>query len=92
MICLWSSTKIRASPDASTAAKTLIMDYDLSEPQAKAILDMKLQKLSSLEQDKIREENDNLTKLIAELKEILASEQKILNIIKDELKISPYQD
>jgi len=77
--------KIKASKDIEFATKMLISDYNLTELQAKAILDMKLQKLASLEQQKIISENDELKKLIAELKEILASEKRILEIIKKEL-------
>jgi DNA gyrase subunit A len=57
----------------------------ITERQALAILDMKLQKLAALEQEKIKKENSDLLKLIEELKSILASEQKILDIIKNEL-------
>lgn len=78
--------KIKASKDVQAATAVLIKDYTLTDIQAKAILDMKLQKLASLEQEKIRKEHENLLKLIKELKEILASEQKILELIKKELQ------
>ncbi len=77
--------KIKQSKDVETARNILMSDYSLTDLQAKAILDMRLQKLSSLEQDKIREEHQSLIVLIGELKEILADNQKILGIIKKEL-------
>ncbi len=77
--------KIKASKDVKQATTTLTKDYKLTKIQAKAILDMKLQKLASLEQEKIKTEHKELLKLIKELKSILADEQKILNIIKEEL-------
>ncbi len=77
--------KIKQSADAAVAEVMLQADYALSEIQAKAILDMKLQRLASLEQEKIRSEHQELLKLIVALKDILASEQKILDIIKAEL-------
>jgi len=60
--------------------------YNLTEIQAKAILEMKLQKLSSLEQQKIKDEHAELGKLIEKLKAILADENEILKIIKIELE------
>lgn len=77
--------KIKQSRDAEVAKNVLISDYSLTEIQAKAILEMRLQKLASLEQEKIKEEHKSLVELIAELKAILASEQRILEIIKKEL-------
>ena len=59
-----------------------MVHYTLSEEQALAILDTKLQRLTSLEQNKIKEEYDNLLKLIKELTEILQDPLKIYNIIK----------
>lgn len=76
---------IKAAKSVAEAKQGLVQDYKLSEKQAQAILDMKLQRLTSLEQDKIREEHAGLLKLIEQLKEILASEPKILGIIKSEL-------
>lgn len=78
--------KIKKSKDAETATQMLIADYSLDEIQAKAILDMKLQRLASLEQQKIRDEHAELMNLIEELKSILASEKRILDIIKKELE------
>jgi len=59
--------------------------YKLSELQAQAILDMKLQRLTSLEHAKVKEEHDTLLETIIELKGILASEPKIFDIIKQEM-------
>lgn len=77
--------KIKASRGTKEALETLVTDYSLSEIQAKEILEMKLQKLSSLEQEKIREENIQLKQYEQELKSILSSEQKVLQIIKTDL-------
>ncbi len=77
---------IKQSKSTVEARDGLIAKYELSEKQAMAILDMKLQKLTNLEQDKIKEEHKGLLELIEELKAILASEQKILEIIKKELE------
>jgi DNA gyrase subunit A len=71
------------SPDAAKDA--LMRQLDLSEIQAKAILDMRLQRLTQLERHKIVEEHEQTLALIADLKGILASEARLLGIIKDEL-------
>ena len=71
------------SPDAAKDA--LMRQLDLSEIQAKAILDMRLQRLTQLERHKIVEEHEQTLALIADLKGILASESRLLGIIKDEL-------
>jgi len=76
---------VKKSRSTQEAKEGLVHNYKLTEKQAVAILDMKLQKLTSLEQDSIRQEHKGLLKLIEELKIILASEQKILEIIKKEL-------
>ncbi|MFA5175972.1 MAG: DNA gyrase subunit A [Candidatus Nanoarchaeia archaeon] len=76
---------IKKSKSVEEAKQNLIVTYTLSSEQAIAILDMKLQRLTSLEKEKIIEEFNYLVKLIVELKEILASEIRILKIIKDEL-------
>ena len=76
---------IKASKTVADASAALQNNYPLSEIQAKAILEMRLQKLSSLEQEKIKTEYDDLIKLIKELTTILEDEQKILGIIKEEL-------
>ena len=71
------------SPDAAKDA--LVRQLQLSEIQAKAILDMRLQRLTQLERHKIVEEHEQTLALIEDLKGILASEQRLLGIIKDEL-------
>ena len=76
---------IKESKSAEEAKTALINNFKLTDEQALATLDLKLQKLASLEQEKIRQEHSDLLKLIEELKSILASEQKILEIIKKEL-------
>ncbi|MBI4145339.1 DNA gyrase subunit A [Candidatus Woesearchaeota archaeon] len=77
---------IKQSKSAEAARIGLVGRYKLSEIQAQAILDMKLQKLTSLEQDKIREEQKELLTLITDLKDILAKEPRILHIITQELE------
>ncbi len=76
---------IRASANPEEAREGLMSSFKLSEVQAKAILDMRLQKLTGLERDKIREEFDELMKTIAHLKSILADEGMRMDIIKEEL-------
>ncbi|MCB0815831.1 MAG: DNA gyrase subunit A, partial [Flavobacteriales bacterium] len=75
---------IRASQTPEEAKDGLMGQFALSEIQAKAILDMRLQRLTGLERDKIREEHAELMKTIAYLKEVLADEGLRLKIIKDE--------
>jgi DNA gyrase subunit A len=75
---------IRASKTVAEARQFLIGSYALTGIQANAILDMKLQKLANLEQQSIRDEHTALLKTIIELQAILASEQRILDIIKKE--------
>lgn len=76
---------IRGSKTADEAKNGLMERFKLSEPQAQAILDMRLQRLTGLERDKIENEYQELVKLIAELKAILADEEKVLDIIREEL-------
>ncbi len=76
---------IRGSKTVVEASEKLQSTFKLSEIQAKAILDMRLQKLVSLEIEKIQEEYDELMKLIEELKFILSSEDKQKEIVKEEL-------
>lgn len=76
---------IRASRTPEDARNGLMEKFELSEIQAKAILDMRLQKLTGLERDKLKEEYDELMKLIEHLKAILNSEDMRMDIIKDEL-------
>jgi DNA gyrase subunit A len=71
------------SPDAAKTA--LVAQLQLSEIQARAILDMRLQRLTQLERHKIVEEHEQTLALIADLKGILASDQRLMGIIKDEL-------
>ncbi|MGO2117481.1 MAG: DNA gyrase subunit A [Fusobacterium sp.] len=77
---------IRASPDGSTAKEALIEKYAFSEVQAKAIMDMKLQRLTGLEREKIENEFVELEKKIKEFKLILANKNEVYEIIKKELK------
>lgn len=76
---------LKRSKTAEDAKHSLVANYQLSIEQSIAILDMKLQKLTSLETEKLIEEHKNLMDLIKELKSILESEQRILQIIKDDL-------
>ncbi|MBI2663977.1 DNA gyrase subunit A [Candidatus Woesearchaeota archaeon] len=76
---------IKQSRDAAAAKVALMQGFSLSEKQSLAVLDMRLQKLSSLEQQSLRDENSGLVRVIEELKGILASPQKILDIIRSEL-------
>ncbi len=76
---------IRKSQSPAEAKEQLIQRYSLTPVQAQAILDMRLQRLTGLEREKIVEEYKNLLQDIARYKEILANERLVLNIIKDEL-------
>jgi len=76
---------IRASSNADEAKQKLIDRFELSEIQAKAIVEMRLRQLTGLEQDKLRAEYDDLIKTIEDLKDILESKERRMNIIKDEL-------
>lgn len=76
---------IRASKNAEEASKGLQALLTIDEDQAKAILDLRLQKLTGLEIEAVKAEYDDLAKLMADLKDILEHEQRILQIIKDEL-------
>ncbi|MDQ0228167.1 DNA gyrase subunit A [Metabacillus niabensis] len=76
---------IRNSQTTEIAKNGLMEQFSLSEKQAQAILDMRLQRLTGLEREKIEEEYQSLVKLIAELKAILADEEKVLEIIREEL-------
>lgn len=77
---------IRAAESDENAKADLISKFGLSEIQAEAILEMKLRRLTGLERDKIESELKELLALIDELRSILASEEKVLNIIKEELE------
>jgi DNA gyrase subunit A len=76
---------IKKSKDVETAKNNLIKKFKLTEIQAKAILDMRLQRLTGLERQKIEDEYKELIKLIEQLKGILSSEEKRYLIIKQEL-------
>jgi DNA gyrase subunit A len=76
---------IRASKDPAEAKEGLIKKFKMSEIQAQAILDMRLQRLTGLERKKVEEEYLELIKLIATLRGILESKTKRMNIIKEEL-------
>ncbi|WP_058309204.1 DNA gyrase subunit A [Gracilibacillus massiliensis] len=78
-------TLIRGSQTTEIAREGLMNQFKLSEKQAQAILDMRLQRLTGLERDKIEEEYNQIMELIEELKAILADEEKILEIIREEL-------
>lgn len=76
---------IRSSRTPDIAREGLMKSFNLTEKQAQAILDMRLQRLTGLERRKIEDELKDIMELIKELKGILADEQKVLQIIKDEL-------
>ncbi len=76
---------IRGSSSDDEAREGLMNGFKLSEIQANAILEMKLRRLTGLEREKIDNELNDLLKTIAELKAILASDQKVLEVIKNEL-------
>lgn len=76
---------IRRSQTGEEAKQGLMEQFNLSERQAQAILDMRLQRLTGLERDKIEAEYQELLNLIAELRAILADEMKVVQIIREEL-------
>lgn len=75
---------IKKSPNAKEAKERLMERFGLSERQSQAILDMRLQRLTGLERDKIVEEDRQLKERVAYLESILADEHKLLGIIRDE--------
>jgi DNA gyrase subunit A len=77
---------IKKSPNVETARENLIKEFLLSEIQAQAILDMRLQRLTSLETKKIIDELKEVLERIAYLKDLLAHEHKIYGIVKEETK------
>lgn len=77
---------IKGSDDKQDAQEKLMANFELSEKQAVAILDMKLSRLTSLEVEKLKEELAELEKLIADLKDILEKPERVLAIIRDELE------
>jgi DNA gyrase subunit A len=76
---------IRSSRDPEVARTGLMSRFSLSDLQAKAILEMRLQRLTGLERDKLQAEYDELMTEIADLKEILASEERKRQVIREEL-------
>ncbi|HKG56500.1 MAG TPA: DNA gyrase subunit A [Candidatus Limnocylindrales bacterium] len=76
---------IRESADVDLARTNLMSGFELTELQAQAILDMRLARLAALERKKIEDEYLQVIQLIAELEDILANPQRVLQIIKDEL-------
>ena len=77
---------VRGSKDANVAKETLKIDYSFSEAQARSILDMKLQRLTGLERDKIENEYNTLKEIIKALNFILDNENKVYEIIAEELE------
>ena len=77
---------IRASSNAEEARQKLIDRFELTEIQAKAIVEMRLRQLTGLEQDKLRAEYEELMETIKDLEDILASKERRMQIIKDELQ------
>ena len=79
---------IRKAPDPPTAKAGLVKKFGLSEPQAQAILDMRLQRLTGLERDKILQEHKDTTALIRRLRQILGDEREVYAIVVAELQES----
>jgi DNA gyrase subunit A len=76
---------IRHAPDGETARDALMDTFELTRPQAQAILDLRLQKLTGLERDKVKEEHAGLLARIRELRALLGDESAVLGVIKTEL-------
>jgi DNA gyrase subunit A len=76
---------IRSSPDPEQAREGLTREFELSIAQAQAILDMRLQRLTALETDKIKQEHADLVEQIRELRAILGDEERLFGLIKEEL-------
>ena len=76
---------IKKSADKNVACEELQKRFELTDKQANAILEMRLQRLTSLEVEKLKQELEDLQRTIAELKSILASEEKVVNIIIEEI-------
>ncbi|MCY4367318.1 MAG: DNA gyrase subunit A [Chloroflexi bacterium] len=77
---------IRTSDDAESARTNLMTEFDLSQVQAQAILDMQLRRLAALERERLQNEHDELQKTIASLESLLGDPGKILNEIKKETR------
>ena len=75
---------IRKAESGNTAENVLMGNYGLSKRQAHGILDMKLQRLTGMEQDKIRTEHENVGKAIADYKDILEKDERVIEIIRNE--------
>jgi len=78
--------KIKAARTPAEARVALMGDYSLSETQVKEILELRLQRLTGMEQQKIQDEFKEVTKLIAELKALLADREKVLDVIRAETR------
>ena len=76
---------IRSSTDPDAARQGLMDQFELSREQSQAILDMRLQRLTALEADKVRAEHADLMERIGELREILGDEARVMGLVKDEL-------
>ncbi len=76
---------IRSSPDPDAARQGLMDQFELSREQSQAILDMRLQRLTALEADKVRAEHADLMERIGELRAILGDEARVMSLVKDEL-------
>jgi DNA gyrase subunit A len=76
---------IRHAPDGEAARESLMDTFELTRPQAQAILDLRLQKLTGLERDKVKEEHAGLLARIKELRELLGDESAVLAVIRGEL-------
>ena len=76
---------IRRAADADTAREALMDTFELTRPQAQAILDLRLHRLTGLERDKVKEEHAGLLARIKELRELLGDESAIYGVIKSEL-------
>jgi len=79
-------TLIRESKDTPTAHQNLMREFEFSDRQATAILEMRLQKLAGLERQKIEDDLKETQELIAKLEDILSSDKKIRKVVKDELE------
>lgn len=77
---------IRSSKDVPTARKRLVKNFELTVIQAQAILDLRLHRLTGLEREKIKSEHKQLIERIRELKKLLASDELIYGVIKNELE------
>ena len=77
---------IRASDDVETARNNLMQRFDLDQIQSQAILDMQLRRLAALERERLEKEHNELVSTIASLVELLASPEKILNMVKTETR------